>query len=601
MFKIIYLLSHSKGYMRLLKATCFLLFFCLVYSCGDNKGGGTSGKLAKGNVYYGGVFRMNENADFRSLFPLDVTEVTGQRITDQIYEGLVKLSQSDLSIIPSLAEKWEKNEDATVWTFYIRKGVKFHDDACFPDGKGREVTANDFKYCFDKLCESFGQNQAFAVTFKDKVVGASEYYQSTIDKKPLAEGVKGVKVMNDYKLQVILLFPSPNFLNILTDPGCRLYPKEAFDKYGIDIRTKCVGTGPFRVKNIKEGDNVILERNPNYWRVDEYGNELPYLDIVKFTFVKEKKSEFLEFKKGNLDMIFRLPTEMIPEILDKGDATKDKKSSFEIQIAPAMSVFYYGFLHQSDIFSKKEVRQAFNYAIDRNKIVNYMLQGEGIPANYGIVPPVFKKDYDYSSIKGYVYDPDQARKLLAEAGYKNGKGFPKMTLQTNSDGGERNIQVAEVTQRMLKENLNINIDINVMPRPEHYANLETGNALFWRATWQANYPDPESFLNLLYGKNVPANLHDRAYMNSMRYKSPKFDSLFAAAVKEVDSKKRFDLYVKADQVAVDDAAVMPIFYDEHYRLLKLYVKNFPINAMEYRDLTKVYIEPSGNPKAEKTE
>lgn len=591
LFLIIYLLSHSKINMKFLKSFYFLAIFSLLYSCGGNVKGDKEARQAKGNVYYGGVFRVNETEGFGSLFPLGVIDVTAQRITDQVYEGLVKLSQSDLSILPGIAETWEKNADATVWTFSIRKGVMFHNDPCFPNQKGREVTAHDFKYCFDKLCESSGQNQAFALTFKDKVVGANEYYRSTVDKKPLAGGVQGVQALDDNKLQISLLFSSPNFLNILTDPGCRLYPKEAFDKYGIEMRIKCVGTGPFRVKNVKEGDNVILERNPDYWRVDEYGNELPYLDAIKVTFVKEKKSEFLEFKKGNLDMIFRLPTEMIPEILDRGGA-KDRRSSFDIQIAPAMNIFYYGFLHQSDVFNKKEVRQAFNYAIDRNKIVNYILQGEGIPATYGIVPPVFKKDYAYESIRGYTYDVDKAKKLFAGAGYKNGKGFPKITLQTNSDGGDRNIQVAEAIQKMLKENLNIDIDINVMPRPEHIENYETGNSVFWRTGWAANYPDPESFLNLLYGKHVPENLHDKAYMNSMRYKNPVFDSLFAAAVKEVDMKKRFSLYAKADQVGVDDAAIMPIFYDEHYRLIKLYVKNFPINAMEYRDLTKVYIEPS---------
>lgn len=577
--------------MKFQKLFYFPVLVCFFYSCGGGKEEGKDGRLAKGNVYYGGVFRMNETEDFKSLFPLDVTEVIAQRITDQVYEGLVKLSQSDLSITPSLAEKWEKNEDATVWTFRIRKGIMFHDDPCFPDGKGREVTASDFKYCFDKLCESFPENQAYSVTFKDKVVGANEYYQSTIDKKPLPEGVKGVKVLDDYVLQINLVFSSPNFLNILTDPGCRLYPKEALQKYGIEMRTKSVGTGPFKIKNVKEGDNVILERNPNYWAIDEYGNQLPYLDAVKFTFVKEKKSEFMEFKKGNLDMIFRLPTEMIPDILGDMDNAKERKINFDMQICPAMNIFYYGFLHQSDVFNKKEVRQAFNYAIDRNKIVNYTLQGEGIPGIYGIVPPAFK-GYDYQSIKGYSYDPEKAKKLFASAGHPNGKGFPKITLQTNSGGGDRNIQIAEIIQKMLKDNLNIDIDINVMPMREHLDSYESGNSLFWRISWSANYPDPETFLNLLYGKHVPPNLHDKTYMNSMRYKSSIFDSLFVAATKEVDVKKRYALYAKADQVAVDDAVIMPVFYDEHYRLVKLNVKNFPINAMEYRDLTKVYIEPS---------
>ncbi len=574
-----------------MKKTIYL-FLAVVFlaSCGGKHSTTGESRKASGGVYYGGVFRMNEIEDFRNLFPLNVTEVTSQRITNQVYEGLVKLSQTDLAILPSLAEKWVRNADATQWTFTIRKGVKFHDDPCFPDGKGREIIAKDFKYCFEKLCTSSPENQQFGNTFKDKVVGANEYFQSTFDNKPLEAGVSGVKVIDDNTLQITLLYPFAGFLNILSTPGCWLYPKEAFEKYGVDMRAKCVGTGPFQVKSIKEGEAVILERNPNYWDKDEFGNQLPYLDALKFTFIKEKKSELLEFKRGNLDMIFRIPVEMISDILGELDHAKEANAPFDLQVIPAMSIFYYGFQEQSGIFDKKEVRLAFNYAIDREKIVTYTLQGEGIPGIYGIVPPSFK-DYNSKSLKGYTYDPDKARKFLTAGGFPNGIGFPKLTLQINSGGGDRNIQTAEVIQKMLKENLNIDIEINVLPFAEHLERLETGKALFWRTGWQADYPDPETFLTLLYSKHIPKNLTDKSFLNSVRYKSAKFDSLFSAATQEVDVQKRMSLYLKADQTAIDDAAIMPIFYDENYRLVQTYIKNFPVNAMEYRDLTRVYFEP----------
>ena len=186
---------------------------------------------------------------------------------------------------------------------------------------------------------------------------------------------------------------------------------------------------------------------------------------------------------------------------------------------------------------------------------------------------------------------------MAAAGYPDGNGFPKLTLQINSGGGDRNIQTAEVIQKMLKENLNIDVEINVMPFAEHLESLETGKAQFWRSAWVADYPDPETFLSLLYGKNVPEKITDKSYLNSVRYKSAKFDSLFSAALREVDDKKRFDLYLQADQVAIDDAAIMPVFYDENYRLIQTNVKNFTANAMEYRDLSHVYFE-SKEAKAE---
>lgn len=574
--------------------TLSLLGVVVLSSCGDNNSGSEETRLAKGNVYYGGVFRMNEVEDFRNLYPLNITEVTSHRITNQVYEGLVKLSQKDLTVVPSLAEKWDRNEDATVWTFYLRKGVKFQDDSCFADGKGREVTAKDFKYCFDKLCEASPDNQMFSITFKDRVTGANDYYESTKKNTPLPEGVKGVKVIDDYTLQISLDIPFAGFLNILSMPGCWLFPKEAYDEYVQDMRIRCVGTGPFQVKTVKEGDVLILERNPNYWNVDEFGNQLPYLNAIKFTFIKEKKQELIQFRKGDLDMVFRLPTEMIGDILSEKENAKEGNIPFELQVVPALSIFYYGFQHQSGIFSKKEVRQAFNYAIDRDKIVNYTLKGEGIQGIYGIVPPSTAFEaagYNFKSLHGFNYDPDKAKTLLAQAGYPNGNGFPKLTLQINSGGGDRNVLTAQVIQSMLKENLNIDVEIDQMPFSQHLEKLETGKSLFWRTGWVADYPDPETFLTLLYSTHIPPNLSDRSYVNSVRYKNPKYDSLFALAMREVDNKKRFALYMQADQIAIDDAVIMPIFYDENYRLVQTNVRNFPANAMEYRDMTKVYFVP----------
>ena len=144
-------------------------------------------------------------------------------------------------------------------------------------------------------------------------------------------------------------------------------------------------------------------------------------------------------------------------------------------------------------------------------------------------------------------------------------------------------------QNQLKESLNIDVELNVMPMAQHLDNLETGKALFWRTGWIADYPDPENFLNLLYSPHIPAKLSDKSYINSVRYKSAEFDSLFSMALREVDEAKRLELYKQADQVAMDDATIMPIYYYEHYRLLQLNVRNFDINAMEYRDLSRVYL------------
>ncbi len=561
----------------------------ILSSCGgDQDNGNKNTQKAKGDVKYGGVFKMNETEDFKSLYPLNVTMALENRIANQIYEGLLKFDQEDLSILPSLAEKWEINEDATSFTFHIRKGVKFHDNNCFEGGKGREVKASDFKYCFDRIVVSDPNNQMYWL-FKDKVVGANEYHESVNNKKPLEGGISGVKVIDDYTLQINLNYSYAGLLNLMAHNASYVYPKEAVDEYGVEMRVNCVGTGPFRVKKIKESETVILDRNPDYWDSDEFGNQLPYLDGLKFSFNKEKKAELLEFKKGNLDMVFRLPLEMIGDVVGElEDAKKGANKPYIMQVVPALSVYYLGFQHKLEPFNNVDVRRAFNYAIDRESIVTYTLQGEGRPAIHGIVPPF--KGYDYENVKGYQFDPNKAKEHMAKAGYPNGKGFPQITLQINPGGGDRNIQIAEVVQKMLNTNLGINIKIEQMQFAQHLENLETGKATFWRAGWLADYPDPEIFLTLLYGGHVPKELSTKAYINAMRFQNAKFDSLLNTALREVDDAKRMELFRLADQAEVDEAAIMPIFYDENTRLIQVYVKNFPSNSIEYRDMTRVYFD-----------
>lgn len=572
------------------KLVLFLSISALILGgCGGGKKGTENeNEELPGGVVKGGVFRINEVEDFRNLFPPSITEATSHRIANQIYEGLLQFDQKDLSIMPALAEKWEVNEDATSFTFYIRKGVKFHDNECFEGGKGREVTANDFSYCFTKLCTASPDNSLYWL-FTDRVKGANAYYGSTVKNQPLEQGVEGIVVVDDYTLRIDLDYPFAGFVNMVAHSGAWIYPQEAYEKYGVEMRKVCVGTGPFVVKNIKEGEAAILERNGNYWRKDVHGNNLPYLDAVKYTFLKEKKSELLEFRKGNLDMVFQLPLEMIDDVVGELEEAKAGNNiPFEMQVTPAMVIQFYGFQTKSKVFEDKRIRQAFNYAINREDLVTYTLQGDGRVCSFGIVPPGFK-GYEYDSLKGYIFNPEKAKSLLAEAGFSNGKGFPKVKLQLNS-GGSNNIQVAEVIQKMLKENLNLDIDLEVMPHAQQIENFESGKADMWRAGWVADYPDPENFLNLLYGKNVPASLDEKSMINHTRYQNPKYDSLFSLALRTVDLKERYRLYRMAEQVAIDDAPILFIYYDEFTRLLQKNVKNFPANAMEYRDLSEVYFK-----------
>jgi len=569
-----------------------ILLFTACGGGGDSSNGSSSpsGDLKKvaGDKYYGGVFKINENEYLRSLYPLNITEVVGHRIANAIYEGLIKLDQETLQPLPAIAESWTVSPDAKKYVFKIRQGVKYHDSDIFPDGKGRTVTANDFKYVFDLLCTPDVNNQGFNF-YQDRLKGAKEYYKSVQDGAPLAGGVAGATVIDDYTFQVELDQPFGSFLTLLAMPFVYAFPKEAIDKYGNEMRTNAVGTGPFVLKTVKEDEAVVLIKNKDYWAKDDNGNQLPYLDAVKYTFMKQGKAELLAFEQGNLDMKFRLPLELADEVVDRSGNLTDKYKQFVYQDMVSMSIFYYGFQHKKELFNNKKLRQAFNYAIDRDALVEYTLKGQGLPATMGIVPPAFAA-YNANNVKGYNYNPEKARKLLAEAGYANGAGFPDLIHNINSGGG-RNEQIAEATQKMLKENLNIDVEIVKMPFAQHLENLETGKADFWRSGWVADYPDPENFLNLLYSKHIPATLAEKSYINSCRYSSPQFDGNFEQALATVNEKQRMQLYQKADQIAMDDAAIIPLFYYKDIRLLQPNVRNFPQNAMEYRDMTEVYFVP----------
>lgn len=567
--------------------TCFLVFWVACKTSTESTN--TELRPAAGGKYYGGMFQMNEEEYFRTLYPHNVGEVGGHRVCNMVYEGLVRLNQKTLLTEPCIAERWDISADAKVYTFHLRHGVLFHDDPCFADGKGREVKANDVKYCLDKLCSASSDNIGYDFV-RTRIVGAEAHYAASKDNKTSANGVEGIKVVDDYTLQITLSQPFSSFLHILAMPFGYIFPREAVEKYGAEMRIKTVGTGPFFMKAISENKAVVLLRNPHYWGKDSDGNSLPYLDGVRFSFINDKMAELLAFKQGKLDMVFKLPFEIQDEIVDRAGKLTPEYSNFVYQDVVSMSIQYYGFLTTGKIFNKKALRQAFAYAIDRQKLVDYTLKGSALPGSNGFVPPAFEL-YGQDAVKGYGFDPAKARQLLAEAGYPEGKGLPEITLQINS-GGKRNEQVAEVVQKMLSENLNAKVNITKLPFAQHLEMQETGKVEFWRAGWIADYPDPENFLNFLWSKNLPADPSARTYTNTFRYKNANFDALLEEALRSTDDAKRFELYKKADQIATDDAPFLPLYYDKDKRLLQKRVRNFPQNPMEYRVLHEVYFEPN---------
>jgi peptide/nickel transport system substrate-binding protein len=266
----------------------------------------------------------------------------------------------------------------------------------------------------------------------------------------------------------------------------------------------------------------------------------------------------------------------------QGEYTK-----YTMQREPEMSTHFIMFNHMNKTFSDRNVRKAISFAIDRTKILEYVLQGEGFkPGINGIVPPVFE-GYDINKIRGYEINLDSAKYYLAKAGYPSGKNFPKTTIYLNSDA-ERNVYVLQEIQKQLKDNLNIDVDIQVLPFAQHLENAMKGKSEMFRIGWLADFPNPENFLYLFYGKNVNSN--EVSFPNICRYKNPEYDAYYDKAILANSIEEAVENYMKAEQVLMNDAAVVVLWYDEGYRLLQPYVQNFPNNPMQYRDLSDVYFK-----------
>ncbi|MCX6295481.1 MAG: ABC transporter substrate-binding protein, partial [Bacteroidetes bacterium] len=542
-------------------------------------------RVAKGDKVYGGTLRINETEQFLTLYPAGITDIGSAHIANQIYEGLVKFDAKDLSIIPCIAEKWEVDAAGTTYTFHLKKGVMFQDNECFPEGKGREVKSSDFIYSFGLLCTDNKDNSNFAATFKDRVVGANKFFEASKG-KPNGT-IEGIKAPDDYTISISLTSPSTSFLSALASPSTSVIAKEAYEKYGVNMK---VGTGAFIYVENGATDKAILKRNDNYYGKDSLGNQLPFLDSIVFSFLPTKKQELENFQNGNLDMVIGLPSESIKDLVESQIADfQNKPPRYLLERSPEMASQYYEFNLSKEPFNNIKVRQAFCYAIDRNKIIEDVLKGEAYgPAINGICPPSFK-GYDITKITGYDFDAVKAKKLLADAGYPNGKGFPKIKIELNS-GGAKNTNVVLEIQKQLMDVLNVNVDFEVVPQKQKMEDSKYARAEIFRAAWIADFPSPENFLWILYGATVPSDLSQPSYPNTSRYKNPEFDKLFDLGKSAKTQEEGYADFLKAEQLMINDAPIMMLWYDENYRLIKSTVHNLFSNPMRYRDYSQVYIK-----------
>lgn len=548
-------------------------FFALT-SC-KHEGSGADKKLSDKN---GGTFSMAENSEVGTLFPHMITAQVEGLITSQIQEPLVRLNPKTLEVIPGLAQSWEVSADGKTITFHLVKGAHFQDDKCYSGGAGPEITSKDVKYTLELLSTESDMNYQFETILKDRLAGANEFY----NKK--ARSISGVKVIDDHTFSLELVSPSLSFLKLLANPAASILNETAVKAYGKDLKT---GAGPFRYDASSTKEKFVLTRNPNYYATDSAGCSLPYLDTVVVNILPIEDGLAL-FESQKLDLINTLPSMRVKEIVEKNiKEFAGNPPRYILQREPEMISQFYVFNTKTPPFDNVKVRQALNYAIDRDKLVDNVLKGQAIgSAVYGITPNTFV-GYNIKNIHGYSLDLEKAHQLLAEAGYPNGAGFPEINVLVNS-GNSRNSSVAVELQKQLKQNLNININFESLPNTQKYDLQMHGKSPLFRDAWVADYPSPESFLSLFVGEAVPADNNARSFPNTSRYQNPVYDDYFKKGRGSNIKDSSYANFMRAEQILMNDAVIMPLWYEGSYRLLTNKIKNLNLNGMRYYDLSKAY-------------
>ena len=559
------------------KYTYYVAFFILliVSSC-------------KHNNSESSFFRFNINSNLTTLDPAFAKDQGIGWCTSQLYNGLLQLDDS-LQIQPCIAKNWEISRDDLTYTFYLRNDILFHQHAIF-DGRKRYVTAHDVKYSLDRIID---KNVASP--------GAWIFNEHVAD--------SAFTVINDSIFQIKLRHAFRPLLGILTMSYCYIIPHEAIAYYGASFRKNPIGTGPFQFVAWKENEVLLMKRNPDYWEQDSIGHSLPYIEGLRVSFMDSKAAEFLEFSQGNLDFLNAIDPSYKDLILDiNGTIHPSFINKATLIRGNYLMTEYFGFMldenaaytpvqkmmnkkllefikHKgiflskkktfvkNEILQNKKIRQAINYAIDRESIIAHFRNNIGIPAHGGMIPKGLAA-YDTNYIKGYYYNPDKAIQLLRESKYNK----EPITLYTNPSYSEIGIYVIQ-----LLRNIGFNAQLEILPPAFLREMMAKRSCTFFRGAWIADYPDEESYMAMFYSKNGSPP-------NYTRFKNEEFDKLYKKVLNEHNDSIRIALYRKMDQIIIDEAAIVPLYYDNVIRFCNRRVTGLTINPLNNLDLRKIKIE-----------
>jgi ABC-type transport system substrate-binding protein len=458
-----------------------------------------------------------DNYDPRSLDPALSTDVPTGRAVGYLFDGLTRFTP-DAKVEPALASRWDVSPDGLTYTFHLRAGITFHDGTPFT---ARNVASSWYRALDPKT-------KSGAAQFLFPIKGAKAFNADS------AKTISGLTVRDDSTLVVTLAEPLAIFVKMLAMPVAAIVPSNVAGNFG----EHPIGTGPWKLVEWKHDDYLLFSKNPSYF------DGPPKTDSLRARIIAEPSTAVAEYESGNVDIL------QIPAI-EASDWIEDESKKPMLMSTPALELVYIGINTTRGPLVDPRVRQAINYAIDINRIIERLIGGRGTRAA-GVVPPALS-GYD-STRKAYPYDPAKAKQLLAAAGHPNGIDIELWTSVTPIY-----LRIAETVQAYLNA---VGIRTKIVQRESaaSRAAARKGQTDLILKDWYADYPDAEDFLYpLLHSANKGAGGNVSFYAN------PVFDSIVTASRHELDESKRNALYRSADSIAFKDAPMVFLyFYNELY-------------------------------------
>lgn len=566
--------------MRYLGLSLFILLF--FGSCSEEE--------RKQFEHSGGCLTLALENEPSTYIARNVSDYYSATVLSQILEGLVGFDPKTLKVVPKLASAWSRSDDGLSYTFTLREDVYFHPHEAFSSKEERLMTSEDVVKTFELACtadEHGVEPTAYSMVFKSLLKGANDFMEGK------AKAISGIQC-KDNKITLELLHEDHNFLNKLANVSVCVVSKKIVEQ---GLETDKIGTGPFKFDSYTPGDapRMVLSKNEDYYLNDENGNALPYLDSLVFVFQSRKLEQLDMFEQGQIDLIIGLPTSRITMMLEgKIKDFNSKPPKLILANNPLLESHFYYFNLNDPRFEDPLVRQAFNYAVDKEAIGREVLRNQYYElGEYGVTPPVSKalRGYDFGLVKksGYSYDPEKARALLAKAGYPNGDGFGSVSLRYNIDDTHSAVADEFAKQIFKVLNINVNIDGSSFDQLNKDGTNAEGGDIF-RTGWSADYASPESFLMNFYGSFVPQNPRDPSPINKSRYRNPLFDQFYEQAINSAKLSDQMKYFSKAEAELMKNPPIIPLWYTGDIEITQSYVRDFQFNAINYFDFTRVYLK-----------